>query len=157
MRASVASISSNIFFNRGECNAFCLAEDLVVTDDYITLRLREEKGHKTLRSGIRNTRQIACSDLPRKKERKKSLTRGHVKDLGSAGGIQSYRGQRYEEAIGGKCFYDFPVPPSLCDGCALRGACRARPMRVCGGPMLMGGMLMRWGWDRVCSATIPSR
>ena len=25
-----------------------------------------------------------------KKERKKSLTRGHVKDIGSAGGIQSY-------------------------------------------------------------------
>jgi hypothetical protein len=27
------------------------------------------------------------------KERKKSLTRGHVKDIGSAEDIQSYRGQ----------------------------------------------------------------
>ncbi len=46
LQASLASITSYIFFNRGECKALCLAEDLVVTDDYITLRLREEKGHK---------------------------------------------------------------------------------------------------------------
>jgi len=36
-----------------------------MTNDYITLRQREEKGHKALRAGMRNTRQIACSDLPR--------------------------------------------------------------------------------------------
>ncbi len=30
--------------------------------------------------------------VTRKKERKKSLTRGHVKDIGSAVGMQSYRG-----------------------------------------------------------------
>ncbi len=65
MRASVASIISYIFFNRGECNAFCLTEDLVVTNYHITLRLREEKGHKTLRAGMRNARHIACSDSPR--------------------------------------------------------------------------------------------
>jgi hypothetical protein len=38
----------------------------------------------------------------RKRERKKSLTRGHVKDIGSAKGIQFYRGQGYEGAISGK-------------------------------------------------------
>ena len=92
-----------------------------------------------------------------KKERKKSLTRGHVKDIGSATGIQFYSGQGYEGDIAGKCLCDFPVPPSLRNGCALRNACRARPMSVCGGHLLMGGMMMRWGWDRVCSAIIPSR
>jgi len=65
LRASVASIASYIFFNRGECSALCLGEDLVVTSEHITLRLRGEKGKKDLRAGLRNTRQIACSDLPR--------------------------------------------------------------------------------------------
>ena len=46
---------------------------------------------------------------------------------------------------------------SLRYDCALRGACRARHMSVCGGPLLMGGMTLRWGWDLVCSANIPSR
>jgi hypothetical protein len=91
------------------------------------------------------------------KERKKSLERGHAKDIGSAGGIHSYRGKGYEGAIAGKCFCEFPVPLSLRNSCALRGACRARPMSVGGGPLLMGGLMMRWGWERVCSVTIPSR
>ena len=60
-----ASVASYIFFNRGECIAFCLAKDMVVTNDHITLRLREGKGKKGLRAGLRNTRQIACYDLPR--------------------------------------------------------------------------------------------
>ena len=81
----------------------------------------------------------------RRKERKKSLAREHVKDVGSAEGIQSYKGQGYEGAIAGKCLCDFPVPPSLRDGCALRGAGRARPMSVRGAPLLMGGLMMRWG------------
>ena len=51
-------------------------------------------------------------------KRKKEI--GNVKDIESAKGIQSYyRGQGYEGAIAGKCFCDFPVPPSLRDGCAL--------------------------------------
>jgi hypothetical protein len=33
------------------------------------------------------------------KERKKSLERGYVKDIGSTVGIQSYRGQGYERAM----------------------------------------------------------
>ena len=37
----------------------------MVTTDQIIFRLREEKGKKGLRTGLRNTRQIACSDLPR--------------------------------------------------------------------------------------------
>ncbi len=40
----------------------------------------------------------------KERERKKSLTRGHVKDIGSAKGIRSYREQGYEGAIAGKCF-----------------------------------------------------
>ena len=80
-----------------------------------------------------------------KGRKKKPLTRGHVEDTGSAEGIQSYRGQGYEGAISRKCFCDFPVPPSLRDCCALRGACRARLMSGCGGPLLMGILMMRWG------------
>jgi len=33
----------------------------------------------------------------------KSLTRGHVKVIVSTEGIQSYRGQRYEGIMTGKC------------------------------------------------------
>ncbi len=55
-RASVAFVVSYIIFNRGKCSALCLTEDLVVTIDHITLRLREEKKHKALRAGMRNTR-----------------------------------------------------------------------------------------------------
>ena len=68
-----------------------------------------------------------------------------MKDIGSAEGIQSYSGQGHEGAIAGKRFCDFPVPPSLRDGFSLLGACRARPMSVCDGPLLMSGMMMRWG------------
>ncbi len=64
------------------------------------------------------------------KERMKSLTRGHAEDIGSTEGIQSYRGHEHEGAIAGKCFCDHPVTQSLRDSCALRGACRARPMSV---------------------------
>jgi len=80
-----------------------------------------------------------------------------VQDIGSAEGIQSYGGHGYEGAMSEKCFCDFPVLPSLRDGCALRGACRARPMNVYGGTLLMVGLAMRWGWGLVWSATIPSR
>ena len=52
MRSSVAFTTSYIFFNRGECSALCLAKDIVVTNDYITLRVRVEKGCKTLRAGM---------------------------------------------------------------------------------------------------------
>ena len=65
LRASIAASASYIFFNRGECIALCLAEDLVVTTDHITLRIREEKGKKSLRAGLPDTRQIAWSDLTR--------------------------------------------------------------------------------------------
>jgi hypothetical protein len=40
-------------------------------------------------------------------KRKKSLTRGHVKDIGSIVGIRSYRGQGYEGAMSGDCFENF--------------------------------------------------
>jgi hypothetical protein len=66
----------------------------------------------------------------KKKERKKSLSRGHVKDIGSTVGIQSYRGQGYEGGNVREVHCELPALPSLRDGCALRGACRARPMSV---------------------------
>ncbi len=64
LRASVASVANYIFFNRGECSAPCPKEDLVVTIEHITLRMREVKGKKALRAGLRSTRQIAYFDLP---------------------------------------------------------------------------------------------
>ena len=39
-----------------------------------------------------------------KKERKKSLTRGHVKDIGSAVGMQSYRGRGTKGLLPGSAF-----------------------------------------------------
>ena len=77
LRACVASIVSYVFFNRRECIALCPIEDLVVTSDHITLRLREEKGHKALRAGMRNTMQIGRSDLPRVRKPAKGVLHGH--------------------------------------------------------------------------------
>ena len=33
---------------------------------------------------------------------------------------------------------------------------RARPMRVCGGSMLVGGLMEYWGCNRVCLAVAKS-
>ena len=51
---------------------------------------------------------------------------------------------------------NIPAPSSLRDGGALRGACRARPMSVCGGPLMMGCSMVRWGCIRVCSVVSNS-
>ncbi len=60
LRASVASIASCVFFNRGECNCSgVLSEDMVVNDTHITLLLRGEKGKKARNKGQRFVRQIA--------------------------------------------------------------------------------------------------
>ena len=40
----------------------------------------------------------------KKRKKEKSLSRGHVKDIGSTVGIQSYRGQGYEGDMSGNCF-----------------------------------------------------
>jgi len=65
LRACIASIASYIFFCRGECGACARREDLVVDATHITLRLRKEKGKKSLREGRRTTRQILKEDMPR--------------------------------------------------------------------------------------------
>ena len=44
LRAAAASIASYLFFNRGECSACALVDDLVINDTHITLLLRHEKG-----------------------------------------------------------------------------------------------------------------
>jgi hypothetical protein len=54
-----------MFFNRGECSATALSNDLIVDDSHITLRLRNEKGHKARNKGQRSVRQIAVLDAPR--------------------------------------------------------------------------------------------
>jgi hypothetical protein len=54
-----------MFFNRGECSSTALSNDLIVDDAHITLRLRNEKGHKARNKGQRSNRQIAVLDAPR--------------------------------------------------------------------------------------------
>ena len=55
LRATVATIASYVFFNRGECIACAVTEDLVVSNTaHITLLLRQEKGRKGLNAGYKN-------------------------------------------------------------------------------------------------------
>ena len=65
LRATVATIASYVFFNRGECSACALTGDLVVSSTHITLLLRQEKGRKGLDAGYKNIRQIATHEAPR--------------------------------------------------------------------------------------------
>ena len=65
LRAAAASIASYVFFNRGECSACALVDDLVINDTHITLLLRHEKGQQTLNEGERNARQVPSSEAPR--------------------------------------------------------------------------------------------
>jgi len=50
---------------------------------------------------------VVAEGRVRKKERKISFTREHVKDIGSTTCIQPYRGQGYEGAMSGNCFANF--------------------------------------------------
>ncbi len=65
LRATAASIASYLFFNRGECNACALVNDLVINDTHIPLLLRHEKGQQILNEGKRNARQLPSSEAPR--------------------------------------------------------------------------------------------
>ena len=65
LRACVATLACYAFFSRGECAGLCQRQDLILNNEYITLRLRAEKGKKGRREGRRSTRQIACPSLPR--------------------------------------------------------------------------------------------
>ncbi len=65
LRAAIATITSYVFFNRGECGACALRGDIVVDDSFVTLLLRKEKDKKALGTGQRNVRQIPCSEAPR--------------------------------------------------------------------------------------------
>ncbi len=65
LRATVATIASYVFINRGECSAFALTGDLVVSITHITLLLRQEKGRKGLNAGYMSVRQIASNEAPR--------------------------------------------------------------------------------------------
>ena len=51
LRAAAASIASYLFFNRGECSAYALVNDLDINDTHITLLLRHKKGQHTLNEG----------------------------------------------------------------------------------------------------------
>ena len=50
LRACVAVITAYVFFNRGECGALVMSEDLYVDDTHITLLLSNEKGKKGVRT-----------------------------------------------------------------------------------------------------------
>ncbi len=65
LRASVATITSYLFFNREECGACAERGDIVVDENFITLLLRHEKGKNALGAGRRNVRQIPCNVVPR--------------------------------------------------------------------------------------------
>jgi hypothetical protein len=65
LRAAVATITSFMFLNRGECGANALLGDIVVEEDCITLLLRGEKGKKNLQDGQRTVRQIPAGAVPR--------------------------------------------------------------------------------------------
>lgn len=61
LRACVAVIIAYVFFNRGECGALTLTDDLLVNAEHITLLLRREKGKAGLRTP--NVRQIDATLL----------------------------------------------------------------------------------------------
>jgi hypothetical protein len=65
LRATAASVPSYMFFNRGECSACALVEDLVIDDTHITLMLRHEKVLKILNVEQRNARQVSSSEASR--------------------------------------------------------------------------------------------
>ena len=52
-------------FNRNECSACALVEDLIIEGTNITLLLRQEKGQKTLNKGERNAQHVTSSETPR--------------------------------------------------------------------------------------------
>ena len=62
----IASVASYMFFNRGECSSTALSNDLIVDNAHITVRLRNEKGHKARNKGHRSVRQIAVLVAPRR-------------------------------------------------------------------------------------------
>jgi hypothetical protein len=65
LRDTVATITAYMSFNRRECGACAPSGDIVVDIMFVTLLLREEKGKKALGAGLRNVRQISCSEPPR--------------------------------------------------------------------------------------------
>ena len=64
LRVAAASIAPYLLFNRGECSACALVDDLGVDDTYITLLLRHEKGQQTMNEGERNARHVPSSKAP---------------------------------------------------------------------------------------------
>jgi hypothetical protein len=64
------------------------------------------------------------------KERKKSLTRGHVTDIGSTVGIKSYEGEVCEGVTSGKCV-STSLHPHLCLMAVLSGARIVHVLWVC--------------------------
>ena len=51
-----------MLFNRVECSSTALSSDMVVDNAHITVRLRNEKGHKARNKGRRTVRQITVLD-----------------------------------------------------------------------------------------------
>ncbi len=96
LRASVATITSYLFFIRGECGACAERGDIVVDEHFITLLLRHEKGKNALGAGRRNVRQIPCIVVPRIA----ALLRAF------------FAGQHCMEGLQGKCLRRWAIGPS---------------------------------------------
>jgi hypothetical protein len=79
LRACIATITSYVFFCRGECGACARREDLVVNTTHITLRLSKEKGHQHLREGCKHTRHILAEDMPRVARAIKAFFKGTIR------------------------------------------------------------------------------
>jgi hypothetical protein len=65
LRPAIATITTYMFFNRGECDACALHGDIVVDNSFVTLLLRQEKRKKTLGAGLLRFRHIPYNEAPR--------------------------------------------------------------------------------------------
>jgi hypothetical protein len=87
-----------------------------------------------------------------KKERN-PLHEGHVKDIGSKMGVQSYMGQGCEGGnLRGACVQPYGANIDYVTE-VLSGTRVVRILCVCGCPQMLGGQRGRWGCGRVCLVT----
>jgi len=63
--AATTSIASYMFFNRGNCSACALMEDIATDDTNITRLLQHEKWNKTLNEGHMNAMQVPYNRGPK--------------------------------------------------------------------------------------------
>jgi hypothetical protein len=84
LRASVANITTCMFFNRGECGACALKRNILVDNNFVTLLLRLEKG-KAQGARLINFRQITVPRGSPLRRARASFHREAALDGGEAG------------------------------------------------------------------------